>query len=163
MNNKIFILTGEIQTGKTSFLSGLIKLKPGAMGILTPVVNEQRRFFDIGKEMFFDMEALSTGEKLIIGKYHFSAKAFAKANDVLLDAAKEASTRYLVIDEIGPLEINYEEGFYHTLKLLLATQFNYCLLLVIRASMLNKAIALFGLHRAQVFTLEEQQALIHSL
>ena len=84
------------------------------------------------------MEAVADETQLLIGNYVFSATAFKKANDILIQESKKTGISYLIIDEIGPLETKYRQGFYQTLISLLQTPFYYNLLLVVRTSLVNE-------------------------
>jgi nucleoside-triphosphatase THEP1 len=153
MSNKVIILTGEIQTGKTTLLQQFCKARNDIAGILTPIVNEKRMFYDIWEKAFFEMEAAAEEEKLAIGKYLFSAAAFSKANNILLNAAKEKDIKYLVIDEIGPLEIKQQKGLYQSFNSILPLSFNFSLILVVRQSLVNETISTFNLHTADVMSI----------
>ncbi|MGF2413129.1 MAG: nucleoside-triphosphatase [Ferruginibacter sp.] len=106
--NKIIILTGEIQTGKTTLLQQFCLQQNNIAGILTPIVNGKRMFY-IAEKDFFAMETHGNEEQLAIGKYLFSTAAFTKANAILLDASKSIELKYLIIDEIGPLETRQQQ------------------------------------------------------
>src|SRR5690349_6312823 len=109
MSNKIIILTGEIQTGKTTSLQEFCGKHNNIAGILTPIINGKRMFYDISEKVFFEMEANEKEDKLIIGKYLFSTQAFEKANNILSNATKCNDIDYLIIDEIGPLELKQQK------------------------------------------------------
>ena len=151
MSNKIIILTGEIQTGKTTLLQQFCKERNDTAGILTPIVNDRRMFYDIAEKHFFEMEGNSEEQILTIGKYLFSAAAFTKANALLLYAAKNADLKYLIIDEIGPLETRKQQGLYSTLSKITAADFNYTLILVVRASLKDEVISVFNLENPLVW------------
>ena len=109
----IFILSAPIQTGKTT---SVIKWSEGAEvhGILTPVVNGKRVFMDAATKEQFPMEAGDDDhERLYIGRFAFSKKGFEKAIQIIHDAIDKKG--WLVIDEIGPLELK-GEGFHDVLK-----------------------------------------------
>ena len=79
MNNEIYILTGEIQTGKTTTLLNWIINKNNVCGILTPVIDSKRMFLNISNKELFEMEAnLNEKDVLLIGKFLFSISAFSK-------------------------------------------------------------------------------------
>jgi nucleoside-triphosphatase THEP1 len=147
MSHKIIILTGGIQTGKTTFLQQFCAQRNNVAGILTPIVNGKRMFYNIEGKYFFEMEADGEEEKLVIGKYLFSAAAFAKANNILLHADKDNSIDYLIIDEIGPLEIKQQKGLHDALLKILSSAFNYTLITVVRQSLVEDVIAAFNLSK----------------
>ncbi len=157
MSNKIIILTGAIQTGKTTLLQQFCLQNNGAAGILTPVENGQRMFYDIAAKDFFKMEASENEEKLAIGKYLFSAKAFTKANAILLNDSENIQLKYLIIDEIGPLEVKQQRGLYQSFKEILSSAFNYTLIVVVRQSLVDEVIADFNLEKPMLLTIEEMK------
>lgn len=79
-------------------------------GILTPVGEDGKRFFyDLQSKAQWPMEAeAGETEILSIGKFVFSAKAFQRAIELLRSAMN--ADGWLVIDEIGPMELK-GEGF----------------------------------------------------
>jgi nucleoside-triphosphatase THEP1 len=155
--NKVIILTGEIQTGKTTLLQQFCLQRNDVAGILTPVVNGRRMFYSISEKQFFEMEAQVDEEQLAIGRYLFSAAAFTKACNHLYTDSKRPGIKYLIIDEIGPLETRKQQGLYRSLKEITATSFNYTLIIVVRQSLVEEAVKFFGLSDAEVLTAEEMK------
>ena len=160
MSNKILILTAEKQTGKTTLLQQFCKDNNDVAGILTPIVNCKRVFYNIAGKEYFEMEANKAEAQLVIGKYIFSAAGFKKANDMLTQESKRNDINYLIIDEIGPLETKYQQGFYTTLITLLKSSFNYNLLLVVRPSLIEEALSYTAVNKQEsiVMTLQEMSA-----
>lgn len=140
MSNKILILTAEKQAGKTTLLQQFCTTKKDVAGILTPVINNKRVFYDISSNINFEMETNEGEAHLLIGNYVFSAAAFKKANDILLQESKRNDISWLIIDEIGPLETKYQQGFYQILINLFQSSFNYNLLLVVRPSLVDEVL-----------------------
>ena len=134
-SKKVFILSGDIQTGKTTSLLNWIGNRNDVHGILTPVVNGKRVFLDIKTKEQFRMEA-EEGEKDIIsiGRYKFSSKKFEKAKQLIQNAMQKDG--WLIIDEIGPLELN-GEGFHNVLVEALNSS-QQKILLVVRNSILEE-------------------------
>ena len=101
----------------------------------------------------FAMEAEeSDATPMIIGKYKFSFAAFAKAIDLIYQNSRQNSG-WLIIDEIGPLEIE-GKGFNELLNELLEDEmFNMNLILVIRESILNDVLKHYrlDLHEIKIF------------
>ena len=157
MKNKVIILTGDIRSGKTSFLMQFCRQQPHVAGLLTPIVHAKRVFYDVRNAAYFNMESDGAEESLLVGKYSFSAAAFSKANSILLFEGAQKDIQFLLVDEVGPLEINFQQGFYRTLTTLLAIPFSYTVVIVLRPSLLEKAVACFGLHEAEIFTLAKMK------
>ncbi|MEO5948276.1 MAG: nucleoside-triphosphatase [Chitinophagaceae bacterium] len=126
---KIYILTGAIQSGKTTSLLNWSATRNDVHGILTPVVNGKRVFMNAYTKEQFPMEATEEEkETLTVGRFTFSKTSFEKAILIIREAIPKGS--WLVIDEIGPLELN-SQGFYTVLMEALQT-FEGKLLLVVR-------------------------------
>ncbi|MGC4102103.1 nucleoside-triphosphatase [Ferruginibacter sp.] len=158
MSNKIIILTGEIQIGKTTLLQQVCVQQKNMAGILTPVVNGKRMFYNIETGDFFAMEANEEEEKLSVGKYLFSATAFAKANDILLSANQNTTITHLIIDEIGPLELKQQKGLYNSFNSILHSSFKHTLIIVVRRALVETVISAFNLTNAAVMDIAKMKA-----
>lgn len=103
----IYILSAPKGSGKTSSLMQWSSERNDVYGILSPVVEGKRMFLDMQSREAFPMEAVE-GEAAVfkVGKYIFSRNAFDRAIDIL-DRAR-LKKGWLVIDEIGPLELRGE-------------------------------------------------------
>ena len=141
----IYILTGPVQSGKTTTIVNWALGKDGVFGILTPVINGKRMFMDVHSREKFEMEANSREtEILMVGKFKFSKEGFSKAEDILRNGLNEKSG-WLVVDEIGPLELR-GEGLSDILKEILhSASHQQKILLVIRESILENVIQFFRL------------------
>lgn len=136
----IFILSGEINSGKTTRLAIWLENRSDVGGILTPKINSERVFQDAASGQTWPMEATENEEQLLVGRYRFSAAGFQKALSVLESALNDPAIRFLVVDEIGPLELR-NEGFAAFLR----TALNFIeshpeknLILVIRKSLVDQ-------------------------
>ncbi|MEO8402978.1 MAG: nucleoside-triphosphatase [Chitinophagaceae bacterium] len=126
---QVFILTGPIQTGKTTSLINWSEKRKDAWGILTPVVNDKRVFMNVRTKEQFAMEAAEgETEILIVGRFTFSKAAFDKAIGIIRDGMNKNG--WLIIDEIGPMELR-DEGFAMILREVL-TDHKGKMLLVVR-------------------------------
>jgi nucleoside-triphosphatase THEP1 len=142
----VIILTGSKRSGKSTAVENWIKRKAGGVvGILSPELDEKRYFKSIRTGEEWEMEASADEQSVSIGKYKFSKSAFDKASEILLDAAKNETADLLVIDEIGPLELQ-NEGFYSTLKTILEMEEGIgSILLVVREGFVNDIRNHFGI------------------
>jgi nucleoside-triphosphatase len=138
--NKIYILVCEKHSGKTTALMQWIKNKKNMVGILSPVVNEERMFYNIANGEYFTMLATANEETLLVGKYAFSKTAFNKANALL----QEVKNQFVIIDEIGPLELMHK-GFGDTLKNILHDKKYTNLLLVVRNGLVDDVVKYFSI------------------
>ena len=149
MKHKIFILSGPIRSGKTTRLKEWV-INKNAGGILSPVVEGKRMFYDIQKGEYFPMEA-SMDEKdvLKVGRFIFSLKSFHRAEKIIVDAIEHSE--WVVIDEIGPLELK-GAGFCDVLKKILNDhQKDFNLLLVVRDSILQEFLLFFRVKEFVLF------------
>jgi len=142
---RIIIFTGPVHAGKTTALMHWCERRQDIGGILTPVINGKRFFWDNAAKEFFAMEADEEEEKIAVGKYQFRKAGFEKA----IQRIKQNTYKpWLVIDEIGPLELR-GEGFAGVLKEVLEKQNGrQTILLVAREQILNEVIQQFGLQQA---------------
>jgi nucleoside-triphosphatase THEP1 len=149
ISRQIFILTGPVQSGKTTSLVNWSEKRNDVYGILTPVVNGKRVFINTHTHEQFPMEAMENEtEVLSIGKFVFSKTSFDKAQQIIDDAIDKKG--WLIIDEIGPLEMR-REGFYEILNEVLKHQpEKQKILLVIRDGMLENVNGFFDLTNATV-------------
>lgn len=109
MTRQVVILNGSMQIGKTTSLVIWSQGRSDVSGILTPVIDGKRFFMNAKTREVFPMEA-AQGESqvLIVGRYAFSKKGFDKAIEVIKEGINKQG--WLVIDEIGPMELG-GEGF----------------------------------------------------
>jgi len=146
---QVVILSAPVQTGKTTSLLSWSEKRTDVYGILTPVVEGKRMFMNAHTRQLFLMEAKEGEPELLqIGKFVFSKNNFDKAIQIIRDGMNQEG--WLVIDEIGPMEIR-GEGFSEILKEVLAKR-KHKLLLIVRDKddMVNRVKESFGLADAQV-------------
>lgn len=115
----IYLLTGDRQSGKTTSLLNWIKDHQNTIsGILSPIESGGRCFYSISREMSFPFSvidnAFTDDEVLKIGKYIFYKSAFEKAVYEIEEGIK-SNSEYVIIDELGPLELQ-KKGFYNITK-----------------------------------------------
>jgi nucleoside-triphosphatase len=147
---KIKILQGPIHSGKTTYLKQFILNHNNCAGILSPVINDKRYFLNIRNSEMRFMEAESDETEIFeIGRFKFSIAAFQWAIEVLLNSYEDMPD-YLIIDEIGPLELQ-GKGFAETLSFLLRLpDVNTNLILVIREAAVDAVIEKFGIERKNI-------------
>lgn len=118
----VVILTGPIQSGKTTALVSWIaeRRASGARigGVLAPVTDGKRHLRSIanGEERILDVAASDGGgsdaDVVAIGPHRFYADVFAWARAELLSdldsVGRAGGCEWVVIDEVGPLELRDE-------------------------------------------------------
>ncbi len=151
---KIYILTGAVRTGKTTKLLQWAAGRNDVFGILTPDVGGERVFVDVHTKEQFKMEANSNGEDAItIGRFLFSKKAFKKAIEILRKGSKEKKG-WLIVDEIGPLELK-GEGFCEAVNEIAEGNTELKILFVVRDSVFQEAVKFFLLDQLQFTVLDK--------
>ena len=150
-NKKLIILTGDIQTGKTTALFNWAVDRSDVAGVLTPVKEGKRFFYSIPEKHWCNMEADETDTApLGVGRFLFSAAQFEKANSSIIKWVNEGSWKYLVIDEIGPLELVQKKGLWLAVCHLLEQELNTTIILVVRKALSNEVLLLFEAEKYSV-------------
>lgn len=162
---RLYALTGPRGAGKTTFCQKLIGLARATgrdvAGLISPAVVEA------GERIGFDVEAIRTGERRILGRatpaagldvalgrWCFSSAALAWGNQVL---ATSCPCDVLIVDEIGPLELRRGEGWTAALDALRRGPYRAALV-VVRPELLDAAYA--ALPIARHFDVQDADQLI---
>lgn len=151
------LLTGEREVGKTSLCIQLARSIARATGIVSTHLLDAD-----GARIGFSVQCLSTGESWQLarldielggpryGKFSFS-RAGIEAALRCLKAALAKKARLIILDEIGPLELDLGQGLAPILpKLERAGD----LLMVAREGLVERVSALVPRHERRVFTLD---------
>ena len=149
----IIIFSQPIHSGKTTQLLHWCNQQKNAAGILMPDINDKRKILNLETKEVFAVECDdpdNTKEKLVtVGKYHFYAAAFEKANSILLGAVS-SNPEWLVIDEVGKLELE-GKGFYPAVKKIIDDQEEKITttnnILVVRDSLRAEVINFFKINK----------------
>ena len=146
-NMQLFVMTGEIQSGKTTWIKRMLAQAQARglsfSGVYTPAV------FEGGTKTAIDAVLLPQQERLRLAHFRdgacpdgvhrlaweFDEAAMARCNGHL---GSLGHSRLLLIDELGPLELVRNEGYTQALELLDSRQVE-CALVVIRPSLLEVA------------------------
>jgi nucleoside-triphosphatase THEP1 len=144
----IVIVSGPIKSGKTTRLMKWASSKNNIDGILQPVIEEKRFLYNIGCRTLKQLEietSQQTNDFVEIGKYKFSNLTFDWAKKILLGCF-EKQLDYLIVDEIGKLEIE-GKGFEPAISeiILRREQFTGQIIFVIRDYLLGKFIEKYNL------------------
>jgi nucleoside-triphosphatase THEP1 len=149
---KIRILSGAKGQGKSSRLKEVFADVPGAEGILTlRREGDLRDFCKLTSGESWSMQGAENyaGPWLEVGRFRFSAAAFDRASQYLLETAWHPDTKLLIVDEVGPLELR-KEGFYNALKEVMENPAGPDLLLVVRSELVEEVKQFFGIPDAEV-------------
>ena len=162
---RVYLVTGPVQTGKTTRLRAWCDERSDVDGILAPVVDGRRHLLHIGGGVIRNLEEVSGGAATVtVRRYTFNADVFAWARSCLLSAAADpgreinAQPRWIIVDEVGPLELS-GGGLEPAVSKLLALALNSPLrgggnllrvVLVIREHLVDDALKHFGVSPVQV-------------
>lgn len=153
-DQKIIIISGKPQQGKTTFLSTVIsqlqKENVEIDGIVAKGIDKD------GIRLGFDLQHIKTKTVYSLsritpnptfeqyGRYYFDPSVFQKVNSIL----KKTKASFIVIDEIGPLELE-EKGWSSAIENLLTS--NTPMIWVVRKSILGRVLNHWHITQAQVF------------
>lgn len=106
MNRAAHLVTGPTHSGKTGRLLAWARTRTDVVGIAAPDGPNGRRMLDLRSGESVEMEKPEEGEPSVsVGPYRFRRAAFDWAGERLIAAAADPTARFLVIDEVGPLEL----------------------------------------------------------
>lgn len=102
--NRLWVITGTVGSGKTSFLSRWLTGK-SAGGFLTPDIDGKRYLLELSTHHVhpFQLDENSDQPSISIGRFRLSMEAFVIGN-ALIDQAFTSNHPYFIIDEYGKLE-----------------------------------------------------------
>ncbi|MEO8399006.1 MAG: nucleoside-triphosphatase, partial [Ignavibacteriaceae bacterium] len=109
MNKKYYLLSGIVQSGKTTSLINWAKGK-NADGIVAPIINRVRHLQYISSGLKRELEIKKGNENIktiSVGRFLFDEDVFAWGRKNLLKSFLN-NPEWLIIDEIGPLELRGE-------------------------------------------------------
>lgn len=156
--SSIVIITGDIHQGKTTFtqkiISDLLKSKIRIAGFLSIGINENDlrtgfNLYDIESSKQFELCTNKKDERLIkFGQYYFNKETMTRGEEIL-SPENIFNKQLIVIDEIGPLELN-DKGWSSAIeKLISTTEIPH--LWIVRKSILKKAIRKWNIGNAYIF------------
>ena len=146
-NKGIYILTGAVGSGKTTFIFNWLKDHPFSGGIITLTRQNCRVLYDvIGKEEInFETPPDEKAETVNIGRYKFYKSAFERAEEII-ENTDFVKTGCFVLDEAGPLELR-GEGFDKAVRKLIEINREYgtALVFIVRENCVNDFINKYAL------------------
>jgi nucleoside-triphosphatase len=157
----VIIITGDLQQGKTTFVSRIIDgLKAGGVqiaGFLAIGVHED------GNRIGFDLFDIKTGittllcrdkgfEGVRFGRFVFSDEGL-KAGAEIISQEKVAGSQVVIIDEIGPLELNRQGWWQPVTKLVESSRIPQ--LWVVRKNLLKAVISNWKIGDAYIFDIQK--------
>jgi nucleoside-triphosphatase THEP1 len=141
--SNIYIFTGEIKSGKTTRLEKWIEKNPDADGILAPEIGGKRHLQRIKTNEKKLLEYTGSGsetELTEICNFRFINSVFEWGQNELYSALK-IKPEWLIIDEIGPLELKGKALEPMVSKILSESiPLNINIVLVVRKTLVEKVI-----------------------
>lgn len=135
-----YLVTGPVHSGKTTSVMSYFRTEKNISGLYAPVIDGKRFIYSIQNKTLIPLEADSgTKEADIIRtkNYIFSAHSFEQARMNLL-CALATDTEWLVIDEVGILELK-DSGYEPALtKIIKELQPDRKLVMVVREAVLEE-------------------------
>lgn len=153
--NQVYILSDSIGVGKTTAIQEWVKKTDNIFGFLSPDINGKRMFQNIESGKLIPME--TEQKDLIVGKYDFDSESFKRVEKKIQEAWEAKTSDYIVLDEIGPLEIKKSLGFHELLINLQEenVQDKPNLLFVVRDYCLEVFLEKYDFKNVHVMTLEQ--------
>ena len=155
---RIIILTGPVQSGKTTWLMNWLSDRNDVSGFLCPDIEGKRCFLQIEDKIMLPLEVKeSTKESTItIGRFVFFKKTFDVAKDWLLNSDLSA-VKWIVIDEIGKLELEdkgFEPEFSHFLKRVSVKSNQVSIIIVVRDYLLELICKKYSFENVEILQIQ---------
>ena len=150
MQSNIHILTGKIQTGKTTRLFNFANSHKSIDGILAPIIENKRWLYHISTKTLKEHQVNQSGEETIeVGKYSFIKDSFEWANQKLIKGI-ELEPEWLIIDELGKLELR-KEGLHNSAQYIIdhRTKNSTKIILVIRDYILEQNLGFYNINKGE--------------
>ncbi len=126
--------------------------------------SKKRYFLKIKSEEKFELQVddvFNTDATIKIGPFCFLKSAFKKANDFLIHSYKKSDYSYLVIDELGKLELK-NEGLHNSAKIIItshAQNRTQHLILVVRDYLVDEIIKQYTISKYQIIKIQDLEKL----
>jgi len=157
--NKIVIFTAPVRSGKTTALMNWIADKPGIGGVLAPDMEGLRHVYTLHDRKLHPFQmAADAGDAVRIGRFFFANSAFELIRATLL-ADLQRNCGWIIIDEIGPLELKgegYEPAAGEVIGKFQKGEVTGNLLLVVRSPLLEEVMERYGLEECGVVHSREE-------
>lgn len=153
----VYILSGKVASGKTTNLLDWIADKQVG-GFVTPVVHGRRMLYSLSEGKYLPFECVDSAADAVevIGRYRFYKEAFV-AMDEILQQAVQQEIPWVIVDEVGPLELK-GGGLYNALKRFLH-QRKQPVLLVVREGLVEEVCNKFSIIPKSVLGIEDLKKL----
>lgn len=146
---KVILFSGPVHSGKTTRLQNFIFDKK-CDGIIAPI-KDGARYIQRIKTGEIKLLDTKSEDSIKIGNHKFSIEVFEWAKQQINESLN-SNINYLVIDEIGKLELK-DEGYEPVLSDIInefITQNSFDLILVVRESLVDDVINKYGLEDFEI-------------
>lgn len=152
--NNLYILSGPVQTGKSTRLKKWVADKSSADGILQIVKDNKRYLFDIRSKLERLLSVNETDDQsniINVGNFAFNKRTFEWARAELLNSL-ENRPEWLIVDEVGKLELIGEglEPAVYDLMLKAKDYPTTKFLFIVRDSLLQSFFEYYNLNKENV-------------
>jgi nucleoside-triphosphatase len=147
----IYILSGDIRTGKTTSIYQAAIKRNDVGGFLTPDLDGTRILYDLfNRQRYpFQVEKDDLQQVIHVGRFTFLVSTFTLGSQIVLEQATNNAINYIVVDEVGKLELK-NEGFHSLVEKLISMDINQDLILVIRSFLVDEIIKKYQLEDFKV-------------
>ena len=147
----ILILTGPTRNRKTTTLMKWSERHHDCGGVLSPDVNGLRVLYNVKtrQSITWQKAVPTTNADLIVGRFSFDPEAFVIATGWLNEHLNDPEVRQIILDEVGRLELD-GKGWGPWLNSAVPQLGDKTLILVVRRSLLDEVINLYGLEEVSV-------------
>ncbi len=155
----IYVLSDDIESGKSHALMKWLEGRTDVHGVLSPRNDQMERYFlDVKTRESFAMQGDADHDAVIsVGRYTFLKAAFDKANSIIEKATKDNDTGFVLIDELGKLELR-SEGLHESAVMAIDKAMHHKalhVLLVIRTTLLNVLLRKYTIENAEFLSIEQ--------
>lgn len=142
----ITILSGPVQTGKSTQLKNLVKNTSSVGGFICTDLNGFRHLMNAHDKGIhtFEIEKDASVPCINVGRFTFALSAFDIAGKWTKEQLNSESIRTIIIDEIGKLEMN-DQGFHDLFVFVLNHIYTKHLIIVVRDFLLDDFIKKYAL------------------
>lgn len=154
---KVYLLTGPVQSGKTSALWSWTEHRKDLQGFLTPDMQGKRKFVNLADKIVsnFEIDQVDISTCIEVGKYKFKKEIFEMGQSILNMVMLTKNT-WILVDEIGMLELNnqgFEPAFSNFISRFKAISLDSKCIIVVRESLLEQVKTRYQLQEATVISI----------
>ncbi len=149
----IRILTGPIRSHKTTLLLKWVSGRDDCGGVLSPDKDGLRQLYNIKDRsaIQWQKQEVNSPSDVVIGRFVFNSASFDQAIVWLDQHLIDSKIKYLLLDEVGPLELS-GGGWDRWISKSLKQTDNKTLILVVREGLIEKVVDHYRIDEYEVVT-----------